>query len=310
MLPPAEIRPDTLPTDRLTAAARPVPALREDLRVIPNGRNVIAVLGVYVQSFGVIAAAVWIGHWWAWVAAFLLMGRAHALYGILGHEAAHRLLFTRKRANDLVGRWLLSYPSFTAFDLYRRAHMAHHKDEMGPDEPDKNLYEGYPITRASFGRKLRRDAFFISGWKNLKPLLLGLRSDRTRPLALRILAVQVVIVGAFTAVGRPELYLLMWVAPWMTVWRVLNRLRSIAEHGGMTRSGDRRLTTHVIRQRPLARFWMVPYNTGWHLAHHVDMGIPFRKLPALHAELVAAGWVTPEIEYSSYTALWRALSSA
>jgi fatty acid desaturase len=54
---------------------------------------------------------------------------------------------------------------------------------------------------------------------------------------------------------------------------------------------------------------MVPYNTGWHLAHHVDMGIPFRKLPALHRELVAAGWVTPELEYPSYRALWRALSS-
>jgi hypothetical protein len=39
------------------------------------------------------------------------------------------------------------------------------------------------------------------------------------------------------------------------------------------------------------------------------MGIPWRNLPKLHAELVAAGWVTPELEYRSYTALWRALSS-
>ena len=40
------------------------------------------------------------------------------------------------------------------------------------------------------------------------------------------------------------------------------------------------MTTHVIRQSRLARFWMVPYNTGWHLAHHVDMGVPWRNLPA------------------------------
>jgi fatty acid desaturase len=95
----------------------------------------------------------------------------------------------------------------------------------------------------------------------------------------------------------------------MTVWRVLNRLRAIAEHAGMERSADRRRTSHVVRQSPLARFWMVPYNTGWHLAHHVDSGIPWRRLPALHEELVAAGWVTPELEYPSYTALWRALAS-
>jgi fatty acid desaturase len=95
----------------------------------------------------------------------------------------------------------------------------------------------------------------------------------------------------------------------MTSWRVLNRLRSIAEHGGMTRSPDRRLTTHHVRQTWPARFWIVPYNTGWHLAHHVDMGVPWRNLPALHRELVAAGWVTEGLEYPSYTALWRKLAS-
>ena len=65
----------------------------------------------------------------------------------------------------------------------------------------------------------------------------------------------------------------------------------------------------MVRQRPLARFWMVPYHTGWHLAHHVDSGIPWRRLPQLHGELVAAGWITPELEYPSYLALWRALAS-
>jgi fatty acid desaturase len=237
------------------------------------------------------------------------LGRAPCRLKILGHEAAHRLLFTNKTANDVVGRWFLAYPSFTAFDLYRRAHMAHHKDEMGPNEPDQAFYAGYPIPFDSFRRKLVRDAFFISGYKNLKPLVKGLTKASSRPLALRILGTQVVILAVFTAFGRPELYPFLWLAPWMTVWKVLNRLRAIAEHGGMTRSDDRRLTTHVVRQTAWARFWMVPYNTGWHLAHHVDMGIPWRRLPALHHELVAAGWVTPELEYPSYVALWRALSS-
>jgi hypothetical protein len=41
----------------------------------------------------------------------------------------------------------------------------------------------------------------------------------------------------------------------------------------------------------------------------VDMGVPWRNLPRLHAELVAAGWVVPPLEYPSYRALWRALAS-
>src|SRR5205085_1137195 len=68
-------------------------------------------------------------------------------------------------------------------------------------------------------------------------------------------------------------------------------------------------TTHVIRQTRLARLLMVPYNTGWHLAHHVDIGVPFRHLPRFHEELVRSGWVVPELEYPSYLALWRRLAS-
>jgi hypothetical protein len=39
------------------------------------------------------------------------------------------------------------------------------------------------------------------------------------------------------------------------------------------------------------------------------MGVPWRNLPKLHAELVAAGWVVPELEYRNYRTLWRAAGS-
>jgi len=58
-----------------------------------------------------------------------------------------------------------------------------------------------------------------------------------------------------------------------------------------------------------ARLTIVPYNTGWHLAHHVDSGIPFRNLPKYHAELIRAGYVQPPLEYPTYRALWRKLAS-
>ena len=122
------------------------------------------------------------------------------------------------------------------------------------------------------------------------------------------MAVQCVMLGAAIVTVRPLAYV-VWILSWSTLWRVSNRLRAIAEHGGMIRSRDRRQTTHVIHQSWIARYWMVPYNTGWHLAHHVDMGVPWRNLPRLHGELVRAGWVTPAIEYPSYRAFWRAASS-
>jgi fatty acid desaturase len=140
----------------------------------------------------------------------------------------------------------------------------------------------------------------------LKGLLRGVRSSKQ---ARTIVAVQLVLIAIGIAVGHPWIWLLLWLLPELTVWRVINRLRSIAEHGGMERSKDRRRTTHHVRQTWLARFSMVPFNTGWHLAHHVDMGVPWRNLPKLHTELEAAGYVTPDITYPSYVALWRALRS-
>lgn len=308
MVPPAELLPDVLPTDRLLPSGKAVPELRAELRRIPVARNVAAVASVYAQSIGLIVLAAWIGHPLAYVAVFVWMARTHAAFAALSHEAAHRLLFPRKRVNDWVGRWLVGYPAFISTDLYRRGHIAHHKEEFGPHEPDMNLYQGYPVSRASLRRKLTRDASGRSGWKNLRSIIRGARMKAFGKHARRILAVQAAFLLVATLLGRPELYVFLWFVPWMTSWRVINRLRAIAEHGGMERSKDRRRTTHTVRQHALARFFLVPYNIGWHLAHHVDMGVPWIHLPAMHRELRASGWVPDALEHRSYPALWRALA--
>ena len=181
MLPPPELLPDVLPTDRLTKTGKPAPAVREELRRIPNLANAWSVVFCWVQIIGVDYLAVRLNHPVTWVIAFLLAGRQFALLNILGHEAAHRLLFSKKSINDRVGRWIVGYPGFTPIDQYRRGHMAHHRDEMGPEEPDTMLYAFYPITPASLRRKLTRDAIGNSGWKNFKGLLRGARKLRGRP---------------------------------------------------------------------------------------------------------------------------------
>ena len=311
MLPAPAALESLAATDRITADGRPTPAFREELRRIPTVRNALAVVSVYAQTIGLLVAAVWLDNPFMWVATFVLMGRAHAQFAALMHEAAHRLLFRNRKANDWVGRWLLGFPSFTPVDLYRRGHMAHHREEFGPNEPDIPLYSGYPIKRDSMRRKLTRDAIGKTGTKLMRGLLRGLRAPNAavKKQAWSILATQIVILGLFTLAGHPWLYLFLWLLPDLTIWRVMNRLRSIAEHGGMKASDDRRNTTHSVRQSWAARLTIVPYNTGWHLAHHVDSGIPFRKLPEYHAELVRSGYVQPDLEQPSYSALWRKLAS-
>ncbi len=312
MVPEVADRPDVLPSERLLANGMAIPALRKDLRRIDNLRNAISVAAVWFWVALAIGGAVWIDQWWSYLIAFVVMGPLYARFAILMHEAAHKLLFTNKRWNDWIGKWVVAYPVFTPVQLYRRVHFAHHKDEFGPDEPDIAFYCAVPLhaagpapTAVPRRRRASADGRTSCPWSRTRA------RKPFRPIGLSIFGVQAVLWAVmWAATGRWWIYPLLWFLPWMTEWRVINRLRSIAEHGGMERSSDRRATTHNVRQSWLARFWIVPYNTGWHLAHHVDMGVPWRNLPAFHAELERAGYITAAITYKSYWALWKALSSA
>ena len=147
MVPDAADRPDVLPSERLLANGMAIPALRADLRRIDNVRNALSVAAVWFWVALIIGGAVWIDQWWSYLIAFVLMGPMYARFAILMHEAAHKLLFTNKRWNDWIGKWVVAYPVFTPVQLYRRVHFAHHKDEFGPDEPDIAFYAPYPCTR-------------------------------------------------------------------------------------------------------------------------------------------------------------------
>jgi fatty acid desaturase len=304
--------PDELPrfrgSDRLRPDGRPRPEFRAQLRRIPNLRNVGLVLVAFAYPAAVAWAAVTIDHPLGWIAAFVLMGAYFQRALTLFHEAAHRLLFSNRTVNDWVGEKIIGALAFgDGGDRYRKSHSQHHRDEFGPKEPDFLLYANYPISRDSLRRKLLRDAVGISGWKNLKPVFLGLTKPARRARSLRFLGAQVFVFALYALSGHPWLYLFLWLLPWMTYWRVANRLRALAEHAGMTRSPDRRRTTHHIRQGFLAKQVFLSQGIGFHLAHHVDSGIPMAHLPALQRALEEDGYLPPEQIHSSYLAFWRTL---
>ncbi len=309
LTPDPQMLPRVLPTERLLVNGFAIPEIRARYRKIPNFRNVRAVVMVWFWTLSLM----WLGTHSGVVGLIvvvILMGPMHARFAILMHEAAHKLLFTKKQWNDIVGRWIIAYPAFVPIELYRRGHFAHHKDEFGPDEPDIPFYDGYPCGPEDLRRRLLRDAIGISGWKNFRVLVSALTKKNSRPLAGRIWLSQLAMAAlAWAITGRWWAWIVFWWLPWMTQWRVLNRLRAIAEHGGMQRSDDRRLTTHHVRQSLIARFWFVPYHTGWHLAHHVDMGVPWTQLPAFQRELEDAGYITRDITFRNYRELWRAATA-
>ena len=296
-------------SDRLHPDGRPKGAFRDELRRVDDLRNALGASGAVAFPLAVVAVAVALSHPVAWVAAFLIMPIAQNRLFILHHEAAHRVLFSSRRINDLVGINLVGWLTFgTGGHGYRIGHINHHRDEFGPKEPDFGLYARYPITMASIRRKHRRDLTGVSAFRIVRPRFQRLGEVRHRRLTYWFLAGQALVFSAFWATGHPWLYLLLWVLPWATLYQGLNRVRAIAEHAGMTRSDDRRRTTHHVRQSLVARLIMVPFGVGYHLAHHADMTVPYRNLPRLHAALVEDGYVG-DLEWPTYRSLWRALRS-
>ena len=311
MVPDASVFTKIDGNDKILTNGHPTSQWRTELRHIPNFRNAISIASIYVQTIGIIWAALALHNPITYVIAFLLMGRAHAQLLALMHESVHRLLFRNRKLNDFAGRWLLGYMSFVNTDGYRYVHMAHHREEFGPNEPDIPLYANYPITRASFWRKMRRDGLGSTGFRMLRGQFMSI--FKTDPQQLntqrKIFSLHAVLLILSMIFVNPWVYVMLWLVPYITVWRVMNRLRSIAEHGGLRADDDRRVTTHSVKQHLFSSFFFVPFNLGWHIAHHADSGIPFRSLPKYHRQLRASGFVTDTYEYGSYLAIWRALRS-
>ena len=295
-------------SSRLHPDGRPKKAFRDDLRKISNSKNSFSVILSLLFPPLIVWVTMIYSHPLVWIFSIFAMGIAQNRLFIIHHEAAHRLLFSNQKINDVIGIRLIGWLAFgSGSHGYRIGHIRHHRDEFGPQEPDFVLYSFYPIPKSSMGRKLLRDLSGVSAFRILRPRFQRLNDLRHLRLTISFLSGQMMIAVFFWIFSNLTTYLFLWIIPWVCVYQFLNRIRAITEHGGMTQSSDRRRTTHYIRQNRLANFFFVPLNVGYHLAHHVDMLVPYRNLPLLDKALMEDGYISPDLIWPNYRSLWKAL---
>lgn len=295
-------------SSRLHPNGKPKGDFRDSLRKIPDFRNFLSVvLGLSTPPL-IVWLAVSFSHPLIWVIAIVGMALAQNRLFIFHHEAAHRLLFSNRKINDLIGIRLIGLITFgSGSHGYRIGHIKHHRDEFGPDEPDFILYSFYPISKRSMRRKLLRDISGISAFRIIKPRFKKLKQSRRLRLTASFLFGQIVVASLFWIFCGLAMYVFLWLIPWACIYQLLNRIRAISEHGGMTQSLDKRETTHYVKQNRLAAFFIVPFNVGYHLAHHVDMLVPSKNLPLLNKALLEDGYISSNQTWSNYRTLWKAL---
>ncbi len=259
-------------------------------------------------------------------AAVVLIGARQLGLAVVMHEAAHGTLFGHRRLNDWVGNWLAAYPIWAEVDPYRTYHLLHHRRTGADDDPDLGLAAPFPITRASFWRKVWRDLSGQTGWKQARGVFrrdVGWDRERNqRTLGMsegeqadvgwhKLLPVAVtngVLLTGLTLAGHPALYLL-WVAAWLTTYRLVSRLRSIAEHGMVPDRFDPLRNTRTTHASWWERVLVAPNRVNFHLEHHLAMGVPHHNLPALHALLISRGALDARCVAPGYAAVLRLATS-
>lgn len=230
--------------------------------------------------------------------AVVVIGSRQLGLAILMHDASHRALFPGARVNDWVGSWFCGHPVGASLVRYRPYHLQHHRHTQQADDPDLGLSAPFPISRASFRRKVVRDLLGVTGFQRRVEQFRGAFGDASgwRARASRLWAVErgflvsnLVLFALAAMAGVWWAYFVLWVFPMLTWYQLVSRIRNIAEHAVVPDDDDRLRNTRTTLTNPLMRAMFAPYWVNYHLEHHLFVYAPCWQLPRAHRMLVDLG---------------------
>lgn len=277
-----------------------LPLIR-DLSVVPNRRNALLLLFQWIVMIAACVIAIRVDRWPVYLLAGVVIGTRIQCLAVMMHEACHNMLFSNRRANDLIGDLFVAYPLALSVDLYRVAHMAHHRHTNTVRDFDYRVQRKDPdqhfpkdgrgmlvlLLRSVTGLNYYRVARAGRIWAPIANFHNPMRFGFDYRLALRIRYV----VWAVLVYG-----LVLW-SPWrwqilglflipQFIWvNVFNRIRAAAEHNGITDEKEISGTRTVIPTL-LDRVLIGPFNVSYHLEHHLFPSVPGHNLRRLHLHLM------------------------
>jgi fatty acid desaturase len=285
-----------------------------ELRLLcePSDRAGFVQLGGHVA---VIALAVWalhatLGTVWA-VLPFVALGVAINFLYAAQHELSHWTVFRTRWLNEWVGRafgFVLFYPR--TFDQIQ--HGAHHRwtQEWARDgELARPRY-----TRTSYLLWLLGPSYWYSRILRILRLAAGIVSEPYIPANRRGEVIRearthlagYILIAAVSVWSENWAAVTYWLAP-MLLTKVAHQLQNTIEHLGLPHGQNILENTRSTRTNAVLRF--LCWNMQYHTAHHAFPGVPFHRLPRLHAALFTArGAAPPTMGYLEFQrAMLRAL---
>lgn len=277
-----------------------------------DGRAALLVLANWAFIFAILlTAAAFPNPLVLLLAIVLLAGRQLGL-SVLMHDCGHHTLFKTQWLNDVVGQWFCALPVMNDQPSYAKGHLHHHRKAGSHEDPDLPNYQAYPISRASFRRKVIRDLTGQTGFKLLSFIFKGAsgiiateKRDSALPFIQQI-CVQVALFGILWALGIGWTYLL-WVVAFMTVFMLVVRVRQVAEHAAVPDlfDPDVRNNTRTVDAPWWQRLVFAPNGVNYHMEHHFMASVPCYRLGALRAHLRRKGALDDVPVFDSYADVLR-----
>jgi len=250
--------------------------------------------------------------------AVMIIGARQLGLGILQHDAAHGALHPDLKLNDWVGEWLCA----GGVERYRAYHLRHHKFAQQAEDPDLVLSAPFPITPASFRRKVARDLTGQTWFKERFGRLTARLKARGKGQPLwpiladearrqrRWLIINGAAIAALSVAGYPWAWFALWLLPRATWYQLITRMRNIAEHALIAKDEPDPLrharTTHA---NLLERAFIAPYWVNYHCEHHMFMHVPCYNLPRVRRLLARDGVTERMLGAPGYPNVLRAVTT-
>ncbi len=290
-----------------------------------------------INNWGLIALAFTLPALWlnplTVIVSLLLLGNRQLGLAVLMHECAHNSFFKTRWLNPVIGHWLCGAPLMVNIAGYRSYHLRHHRDAGTCKDPDYSNYKNYPVSKASFRRKVLRDLLGITGVKTLYALTLmnadildydlSYRSanKNKRPTLAAVISslyhhLYATVIIHFClwlllfSSGHGWLYLL-WPIANITTYAIISRIRNAAEHAAVPNllDADPRLHARTTIPRWWERLLIAPNFVNYHLEHHWVASVPNYRLRSFHHFLKQKGLLDNVFIAQGYGDVLRQLHS-
>ncbi len=255
-------------------------------------------------------AATGVALWFTWdtlwaVPVFVLHGVLINFLYAGQHELSHWTVFRTRALNEWFGR-LFGFIVFFPRDFDQIQHTAHHRHTQDWDRDGELARERY--TLASYLLWLLGPTYWYTRWRRIVRFAAGRVSEPYIPANRRADVVREArwhlagygVIAAVSLAAGSWAAVTYWLAP-MLATKVVHQLQNTIEHLGLPHASNILENTRSTRTNAVLR-WMC-WNMQYHTAHHAFPGVPFHRLPVLHAALFTArGTVPPTMSYLGFQA--------